>query len=845
MSQITDSLNDRQREAVLCTEGPLLILAGAGSGKTRVITHRIAYLVDEMGVRPWNILAITFTNKAADEMKARVQSLVQNGADAVWVATFHSTCVRILRRFGSRLGYADGFSVYDTDDQRTVIKQIIKDRELDPKEYGDRAVLAEISSAKNHGISQDQMYAQAGSDLHERTVAEIFAEYQRRLLASNAMDFDDLLINAVRLFKTAPEVLEYYQDRFLYICVDEYQDTNQVQFDFVRLLAAKRRNLCVVGDDDQSIYHFRGADITNILSFEETFPGAKVIRLEQNYRSKMNILKAANGVISHNEGRREKNLWSSRGDGEPVKFRLYANGYEEAEGVLDTAADLVARRGLHYSDIAVLYRTNAQSRTFEEKCVQLGIPYRMVGGVNFYQRAEIKDILAYLHVIVSGRDEVAVRRIINVPRRGIGAASLAKITDAAAQRGTSFFDQLEHPENIPGLGRTAAKIRQFYNQIMVLRARAKLMSIDDLISEVLETTGYLEDMEKLPDNEEQAKRENIDELISKAADYTRQHGKEAELSGFLEDVSLVADIDSLDSSQDRLTLMTLHSAKGLEFPAVFIAGMEENLFPSYMSLYSGDPGDLEEERRLCYVGITRAKDYLELSAARQRTVRGNVQNNPVSRFVTEIPAEVLDYQDISGEDGWTYGGSWSGGHGIVRKSGYSEERAPWEDNSFGPYGSYGGGSGGFGAADSGSGNFGASGGSSPDSSWRGSQAAAGGRSGFRGSATGSPESFAETLPNRPAEISGRYGSLGYVPGDSAKKQKAPSFGKAFHVEKPEKLEYTEGDRVIHSKFGIGTVQSIQDMKKDYEVTVLFDNPKYGIRRMFAGFAKLRKAEGTD
>lgn len=813
MSHITDSLNDQQREAVLCTEGPLLILAGAGSGKTRVITHRIAYLVDELGVRPWNILAITFTNKAADEMKSRVQALVQNGADAVWVATFHSTCVRILRRFADRLGYAEGFSIYDTDDQRTVIKQVIKDKELDSKEYGDRAVLAEISSAKNHGISENQMYAEAGNNRHARVIAEIFAEYQKRLIQNNAMDFDDLLVNAVRLFHEYPEVLSYYQDRFLYLHVDEYQDTNQVQFEFIRLLAAKRHNLCVVGDDDQSIYHFRGADITNILSFEEVFPGAKVIRLEQNYRSVMNILNAANAVIQNNTDRKEKTLWSERGDGEPVRFCLYANAYEEAEGILQSARDLIAQHGLHYADIAVLYRTNAQSRILEEKCVQAGIPYRMVGGVNFYQRAEVKDVLAYLHVIVSGRDELAVRRIINVPKRGIGAASMAKITDAAAQRGTSFFDQLEQPENIPGLGRAAAKIRQFYNQIMVLRARAQIMDLADLIDEVVQTTGYLEELESLPEEESESRKENIEELKNRAVDYAAEHGDETTLAGFLEDVSLVADIDSVDASQNRLTLMTIHSAKGLEFPAVFLAGMEENLFPSYMSLYGDDPGALQEERRLCYVGITRAKDYLTLTAARQRTLRGNVQYNPVSRFVKEIPPELLDEKDESGEDGWTYGGSWSGGHGVVRKSGLTDMPA------------------GTGTAP----------GSIPDAgSFFGHSGTRGTAAGIAATATGSPESTAGILPSRPVMAGSHYGSLGYTIGDSQKKQKAPSFGKAFTVIKADHLDYAEGDRVLHSKFGVGTVTKIEDTKRDYQVTVLFDNPDYGVRRMFAGYAKLKK-----
>ncbi len=642
---IYDSLNPMQREAVYQTEGPLLILAGAGSGKTRVLTHRIAYLIEEQRVNPWNILAITFTNKAAGEMKDRVQKLVGFGAENIWVATFHSTCVRILRRFADRLGYDTKFTIYDTDDQKTLIHQILKKMNLDTKMYKDKAILAAISNAKDQLILPDKMYQYAGNDYHERKIAEIYAEYQDALRNNNAMDFDDLLMQTVILFQEHKDVLEYYQGRFHYIMVDEYQDTNHVQFEFVRLLAAKYRNLCVVGDDDQSIYKFRGANITNILSFEEHFTGAQVIKLEQNYRSTMGILDAANEVIRHNRGRKSKHLWSENGQGENVHFRYYENGYEEAEGVISTVKELVRNGELEYSDCAVLYRTNAQSRAFEEKCIAASIPYRLIGGVNFYQRQEIKDILAYLKTIDSGRDELSVRRIINVPKRGIGAATLEKIAQAAADQGFGFFQMMEYADRVPGLGRTASKVKAFVNQIMVFRAQAEFMEPAELIEQILETTGYLEELEELEDEKAQQKKENIEELINKAADFYAQSEEEPTLSDFLEEVALVADIDNLDQSANRLTLMTLHAAKGLEFPAVFLTGMEEGLFPSYMSINSGDYTDLEEERRLCYVGITRAMKKLTLSAAKMRTVRGETQYNRLSRFVEEIPQDMLDWKE--------------------------------------------------------------------------------------------------------------------------------------------------------------------------------------------------------
>ncbi|MCI6675855.1 MAG: DNA helicase PcrA [Clostridiales bacterium] len=635
-----ESLNDRQQEAVFHTEGPLLVLAGAGSGKTRVLTHRIAYLIEEKEVNPWNIMAITFTNKAAEEMRNRVDRLVGFGSESIWVATFHSSCARILRRYIDLIGFDNNFSIYDTDDQKAVIRQVIKKLNLDPKMYKERMLLSAISTAKNEYILPEEM-EKAAADIRERKVAEAYREYQKQLKESNALDFDDLLVKTVELFQSQPQVLENYQNRFRYIMVDEYQDTNAVQFEFIRLLAGKYQNLCVVGDDDQSIYKFRGADIANILGFEEAFPGAYVVKLEQNYRSTTSILDVANEVIRHNRGRKEKYLWTEKGQGEAVKFRLFDNGYDEADAIVRTVQNAVEQNEAEYSDYAVLYRTNAQSRMFEEKCVAYNVPYRLIGGVNFYQRQEIKDVLAYLKTIDNGKDDVAARRIINVPKRGIGQTSIDRIQAFADNHEISFFQAVMAADQIPSIGKAAGKIRAFANQIEAFRELQKTVGISELIENILETTGYLEELDNLEEEKAIQKKENLDELLNKAIDF-EQKKEEFSLGQFLEEVALVADIDNLDSTSNRIVLMTLHSAKGLEFPRVFLTGMEEGLFPSYMSMNSGDPNDVEEERRLCYVGITRAMDYLTLTSAKMRMVHGNVQYNRVSRFVEEIPDELLN-----------------------------------------------------------------------------------------------------------------------------------------------------------------------------------------------------------
>ena len=640
MDEKYEMLNDRQKEAVFHEDGPLLILAGAGAGKTRVLTHRIAWLIEERMVAPYNILAITFTNKAAGEMKERVEQMVDFG-DSVWVSTFHSCCVRILRRHIDRLGYDTDFSIYDTDDQKTLLKHVIKDMNLDPKMYKEKALQAYISACKNEGLRPEDMLLSANGNYRDKVMAEIYAEYQKRMKANNSLDFDDLLILTVELFRKNEDVLRYYQNRWQYILVDEYQDTNHIQFDFIWLLSQAHKNICVVGDDDQSIYRFRGADIRNILDFEQHFPGTKVVKLEQNYRSTTHILDAANAVIRHNAGRKEKHLWSELGAGQEVSFRLYDNGYAEAEEIIRKIRKEVLS-GADYRDYAILYRTNAQSRAFEEKCIAFDVPYTLVGGVNFYQRAEIKDLIAYLKTVANGRDNIATQRIINTPRRGIGQATIDRLNQYAVNNDISLMDAIAHADRVPGVERALSKLHAFAHLIGELRAET--LPMDALLKSIIEKTAYLMTLEDLDDEKAEQKRENIDELISKAKDFEENWEGEnpPSLTDFLEDVALVADIDSLSDDDNRLVLMTLHGAKGLEFPTVFLTGLEEGLFPSYMSIDSGDPMDIEEERRLCYVGITRAMRRLYISASRSRTMHGDIMFNEVSRFVKELPEEIRE-----------------------------------------------------------------------------------------------------------------------------------------------------------------------------------------------------------
>ena len=639
---IYDTLNTEQREAVYHTEGPLLILAGAGSGKTRVLTHRIAYLIEEKGVNPWNILAITFTNKAAGEMRERVDSLVGFGSESIWVSTFHSTCVRILRRFIDRLGYDNNFTIYDADDQKTVMKDVCRYLKIDTKLFKERTLLGAISSAKDEMVTPEEFRLRTEGDFKQQKIAQVYEEYEKTLRSNNALDFDDLLMKTVQLFQTQPDVLDYYQERFRYIMVDEYQDTNTVQFQLIRILAGKYKNLCVVGDDDQSIYKFRGANIKNILNFEQEFEDAAVIKLEQNYRSTTNILDAANAVISHNVGRKEKKLWTENGKGEKIKFREFDTAYDEADYVVGDIRDKVKEGSFTYNDHAILYRTNAQSRMFEERFVAANIPYKVVGGVNFYARKEIKDLLAYFKTIDNGKDDLAVKRIINVPKRGIGATTINRVQENAMERGITFYDALSSVDLIPNIGRSGAKLTSFVALIEHFKQKVSEVSLSELMDEIIEMTAYREYLEAEGEEEAEARMENIDELKNKIVAYEESCETERPtLSGFLEEVALVADIDSLDETSDYVVLMTLHSAKGLEFPRVYLAGMEDGLFPSYMTITADDPSEVEEERRLCYVGITRAKQELIMTYARRRMVRGETQYNKMSRFLKEVPMYLL------------------------------------------------------------------------------------------------------------------------------------------------------------------------------------------------------------
>ena len=802
MSTRYDTLNDRQREAVFQTDGPVLILAGAGSGKTRVLTYRAAYLIEEMGVNPYNIMAITFTNKAAGEMRERIDDIVGFGSESIWVSTFHSTCVRILRRHIDRLGYDNNFTIYDTDDQKNIMKEICKRLEIDTKLYKERTFLSAISSAKDELISPEEFSLRAAGDFALQKQAQVYREYQQVLKKNNALDFDDLIVKCVELLKADPQVLDYYQERFRYIMVDEYQDTNTAQFHLVKLLADKYKNLCVVGDDDQSIYKFRGANIHNILYFEKYYPDATVIKLEQNYRSTQNILDAANGVISNNTGRKEKALWTDQHAGDPIVFRQFDQAYDESDYIARDIRTLVADGAYNYRDCAILYRTNAQSRLFEERFVSANIPYKIVGGVNFYARREIKDLLAYLKTVDNARDDLAVKRIINVPKRGIGLTSINRVQDYADTYGMSFFDALCRVDEIPSMGRAASKIHPFVGFIQGLRAKADYMSVETLLEQIIEDTGYVHDLELEQTDEADARIENIDELVSKASAYDEE-AETATLSGFLEEVALIADIDSLDENDDYVVLMTLHSAKGLEFPNVYMAGMEDGLFPSYMTITSDDPMEIEEERRLCYVGITRAKERLTLTSARMRMVRGETRYSKVSRFVKEIPEEllkgVLPKEKIQE---------------MPRSETYANAKKAFRAKPFGA--SYGSGNTGNGETAS----YGMS------SSLYGSRNAGTGNGYENGTAGYGSRSYG----------SGTIYGSGSPAGSSYQKQAGKNFSSA--ATRGGSLSYKVGDRVRHMKFGEGEVLRIVEGGRDFEVTVDFD--RAGTKKMFASFAKLKK-----
>ena len=842
-----DTLNEQQKKGVFTTEGPVLILAGAGSGKTSVLTRRIAYLIENSGVNPWNILAITFTNKAAGEMRDRVDDIVGYGSESIWVSTFHSTCVRILRRHIDRIGFDNSFTIYDTDDAKSVMKDVCKKLNIDTKQLKERSILNMISSAKDNLQTPIEFEMSAQGDYLKTKIATAYTEYQSVLRSNNALDFDDLIVKTVELFKSCPDVLENYQNRFQYIMVDEYQDTNTAQFEFIRLLASKNRNLCVVGDDDQSIYKFRGANIRNILDFEQVYPDATVIKLEQNYRSTQNVLDAANAVIRNNISRKDKSLWTDHGAGNRIHFRSFAYAYEEAEYIASDIRRKKRELVCDYDQCAVLYRTNAQSRLLEESFIALNIPYNVVGGVNFYARKEIKDILAYLKTIDNGKDDLAVKRIINVPRRGIGASSITKVQDYADHMGISFYEALQNVDEIPAFtkGKGVDKLKNFVTMIRMFRTKLQTCSLEDLITDVIETTGYVKELQESDEEDADDRIQNIDELITKLVSFEMEHerlGEEITLSGFLEEVALVADIDGVNKDDNKVLLMTLHSAKGLEFSQVYLAGLEDGVFPSYMTITSNDIEDLEEERRLAYVGITRAKEDLTITYAKARMIRGETQYNPVSRFVQEIPQKLLENKlptikrwdeesydtdsyersvfrakPFQAETGRNSGGNWTQAASYLDE--YNKKTAKQTavnrekqmDTVFDKQKNIG-------------------------------QPSAPAKQQVKRT-TQQPQAnpavkkdFSEILASKPKAV--------------VKKKETPAQNKPYIAKSldgltkgmpstaPGTLGYDTGDRVRHIKYGDGTVLNIVQDTRDFKVTVNFDG--YGNKIMYAAFAKLKK-----
>lgn len=785
-------LNEMQQEAVRHTDGPLLIIAGAGSGKTRVLTYRIAYLIEECNVDPYNILAITFTNKAAGEMKERVADITPMG-DHVWVSTFHSMCVRILRRFAESIGFTRDFAIYDTDDCKSVMKELFKKNNVNTQYYKERGVLSAISAAKDELKTPWDLKREAESDFKLKQIADLYEQYQQELKRNNAMDFDDLIFKTVTLFKEDPTALETYADRFHYIMVDEYQDTNTSQFQLVSLLAGKWRNLCVVGDDDQSIYKFRGANIENILSFERVFDGADVIKLEQNYRSTSMILDAANSVIRNNGRRKGKSLWTGNEEGERISLLMYDNAYQEGEGIASTISRMI-RDGYSCDDFAVLYRTNAQSRIIEEKLLIANIPYRIYGGVNFYQRREIKDILAYLKVLINPSDGQSVRRIINVPRRGIGQTTIDRVQAFADREGISFYEALKAGKDIPEIGNSYKKTDAFVALCESFKEAAAVNNLEELAALIIDETGYIDFISSgLSSDEIADKQDNIDELINKIVDFEAGYNDEASdeplvaLNAFLEEVSLVADTESGETQGPKVSMMTLHSAKGLEFPVVFMAGMEDGLFPSYMaiSVVDEDKSELEEERRLCYVGITRAMKKLFMTFARERMVRGERHTSRVSRFVNEIDGALIERVNNSfvGDDFGVEGGVEAS---LDVKEPVREKR-PWIRGGFAPKNKA--------------------------------------RFDFL-SMGGSPSSMEKKAvpPKEPEQPSG-----------------SPGFGKSIeqiNYSKPPKSAFCVGDRVSNERFGEGTVTNVEDKGRDNLLTVDFD--EMGVKKMFEGFINLKK-----
>ena len=664
MQNILEGLNDKQYEAVVNTQGPCLVIAGAGSGKTKVLTHKIAYLIGEKGAKPWDILAITFTNKAANEMKERIANLVGEQAKDIWMGTFHSICVRILRRFIDRIGFDSSFVIFDTTDQKTLVKTCLKELGIDDKLYTDRSVLSEISNAKNEMLEPEQYNAKVQGDFRKEKMAKVYELYQKRLKENNAIDFDDIINYTIKIMMENPDILEYYANKFKYVLVDEYQDTNKAQFTLITLFASKNGNITVVGDNDQGIYSFRGADISNILNFERDFPGTKIIKLEQNYRCTGNILKAANSVIKNNEVKYKKELWTQNDEGNLPCVYQADNEYDEGAYIVEQIEHLKREEYYKYSDFAILYRMNTQSRAIEDILRRENIQYKIVGGLKFYERKEIKDIIAYLRLIQNSNDNLSLKRIINEPKRGIGKTSLEKIEQLANTNGTSMYEVIKKADEY-GLNRVFLNSREFINIIEELKEKKDNINISDLIKLTLKKSGYTKALEQENTLEAQNRVANLDEFLTVAIEFEEEFAENT-LSEFLEGITLSSDLDNLEEEEEAVTLMTLHSAKGLEFPVVFLIGMEEGIFPGYQSIM--EPKELEEERRLCYVGITRAKENLFLTCSRQRTIFGSTSYNPVSRFLEEIPQELLEgYEEAFGtttnketmfkdlKQTWTYG----------------------------------------------------------------------------------------------------------------------------------------------------------------------------------------------
>ena len=822
--QILEGLNPEQEKAVKHFKGPLLILAGAGSGKTRVLTHRIAYLIQEYNVNPWNILALTFTNKAAGEMRERVDNIVGEHAEDIWVSTFHSTCVRILRRHIEALGYERSFTIYDSDDQRALMRDIMKYLQLDPKKFKERTILGAISSAKDELISPEQYEMRAQGDYTKEIYSRCYREYEKRLHDSNALDFDDLICKTIQLFTENEDILSYYQNRFRFIMVDEYQDTNTAQFRLISLMANTKdedgttlHNLCVVGDDDQSIYKFRGANIYNILNFESQYPEAKVIKLEENYRSTQNILDAANAVIKNNSVRKDKALWTEKPKGDAIYYTQYLNEYEEAGCIADAIANVVSAGLASYKDFAILYRTNAQSRVFEEKLVLRNIPYRIVGAVNFYQRKEIKDLLAYLRTVENGLDDISVKRIINVPKRGIGLTTIDRITNYAIEHETSFYGALQNYEYIDGISRSASKLGSFVSLMESFKRHLANpeYSLEDLLREIIEETGYVRLLKEEESEEAEGRIENIEELISKVVAYEENCEGEPTLSGFLEEVALVADIDNVDESNDIVLLMTLHSAKGLEFPYVYLVGMEDGIFPGYSAIMGDDEEEIEEERRLCYVGITRAMQKLSISCARSRFRNGEQQYNRPSQFINEIPRYLL--KQCGGMTQQTTTGKTYNASDFPIPCAGTKSAENYRSQGAKSYS----------AAEFLQGQ------STIFDKPKRTQASAKSKISTNYSSTWNP--MAEKKAKQSSHKTNNIDSL-----FAGNPMISKGFGKgtASAPKETASINYTVGDRVSHSRFGEGTVTDMKEVGRDYQVTVAFENDMN--RKMMASFAKLKK-----